>query len=238
MSHKLCKIQTDLLHLSVTQIYYPTWNHVEHCWWAMQGKSLAFRVTSSFEDTILWKHVFSHALIFVVLFYFLLGLFLVHFSSRFSSSSVMALAESCTLTSAQPSLLLACRSSHSRWGLSRSYSGCHSVKLLSGMRTWSKPRLSRICRVVPKTWTPVSKKHASWFCSHGDQDSFGHVGMVPAAPQFPVHGNAWGWGWGWQGSQQGEWYTAIRTSVSRSLGVLRPVNQYSYIRAYGTSDHH
>lgn len=215
MSHKLCKIQTDLLHVSVTQIHYPTWNHVEHCWWAMQGKSLAFhRVTSSFEDTIMWKHVFtcSHFRFFSS--HFLLGLFLVHFSSRFSSNSIIALAKSCMLTSARPSLLLACRSSHSRWGLFRSYSGLrHFVKLLSGMRTWSKPRLSRICRVVPKIWMPVSKKHTSWFCSHGDQDSFGPVGTVPAAPQFLVHGNAWGWGW--QGSQQREWYTAIRTSVSR-----------------------
>ena len=231
MSHKLCKIQTDLLHMSVTQIHYPTWNHVEHCWWEMQGKSLAFHwVTSSFEDTILQKKVvvFLHALIFVV-FNFLLGLFLAHFSSRFSSSSVMALAKSCMLASAQPSLLLAYRSSHSRWGLFRSYSGlCHFVKLLSGMWTWSKPRLSGICRMVPKTWMPVSKKKTSWFCSHGDRDSFGHAGTVPAAPQFPVHGNAWGWGW--QGSQQHEWHTAIRTSISRCFMPSQPVQLYQGIR--------
>ena len=185
---------------------------------------------------LFWRHhlaeksccFFLHALIFVV-FNFLLGLFLAHFSSRFSSSSVMALAKSCMLASAQPSLLLAYRSSHSRWGLFRSYSGlCHFVKLLSGMWTWSKPRLSGICRMVPKTWMPVSKKHTSWFCSHGNRDSFGHAGTVPAAPQFPVHGNAWGWGW--QGSQQHEWHTAIRTSISRCFMPSQPVQLYQGIR--------
>ena len=63
--------------------------------------------------------------------------------------------------------------------------------------------------MVQKAWKPLPENHKLLFCSHGDWGSCGNVGMVPAAPQFPVHGNA---RWRrWQSSWQGQRFAPIRT---------------------------